>query len=320
MTDSLASLPCEHLDIPPPLPDLTAPPFPLRLRLCYCPLVDDMKGGQTKNARLNAVGALCLVLLWTQILAEETKWKESMTAATQALQQRRYTQAEQLLLAALREAKDFGEQDSRLATTLNRLAELYRLQRKYEQAEPLYQRALKIREKALGPEHPDVATTLNNLAFLYAFQDSPKAPLGHKYGQAEPLYQRALAIREKSLGPEHPSVASTLFNLAWLYGRQAYRTEGKHEQAEPLHQRALTIWEKTLGPEHPNVARSLNALASLYYDQGKYEQAEPLYQRLFVDQREKLGTRGSPGDHIFCRLVGKHPRQPGQCLPPPGQV
>ncbi len=31
----------------------------------------------------------------------------------------------------------------------------------------LLSRALAIREKALGPEHPDVATSLNNLALLY---------------------------------------------------------------------------------------------------------------------------------------------------------
>ncbi len=37
----------------------------------------------------------------------------------------------------------------------------------YEKALPFYQRALDIREKVLGPQHPDVATTLNNLAGLY---------------------------------------------------------------------------------------------------------------------------------------------------------
>jgi hypothetical protein len=34
---------------------------------------------------------------------------------------------------------------------------------RYADAEPLYQRSLAIREKALGREHPDVAPTLNNL-------------------------------------------------------------------------------------------------------------------------------------------------------------
>ena len=51
--------------------------------------------------------------------------------------------------------------------SLNNLALLYRAQGQYAKAEPLYQRALGIREKALGPEHPDVARSLNNLAVLY---------------------------------------------------------------------------------------------------------------------------------------------------------
>src|SRR5262249_47920206 len=38
---------------------------------------------------------------------------------------------------------------------------------KYAEAEPLYQRALAIREQALGSQHPDVAQSLNDLAALY---------------------------------------------------------------------------------------------------------------------------------------------------------
>ena len=52
----------------------------------------------------------------------------------------------------------------------------------YEKALPLYQRALDISEKVLGPEHPDVATTLNNLAALYHHMGA--------YEKALPLYQR----------------------------------------------------------------------------------------------------------------------------------
>ena len=40
----------------------------------------------------------------------------------------------------------------------------------YTEAVPLYQRALAIREKALGPDHPSTATSLNNLAALYLAQ------------------------------------------------------------------------------------------------------------------------------------------------------
>ena len=36
----------------------------------------------------------------------------------------------------------------------------------YAEAEPLYKQALAIREKALGPEHPDVAQSLENYSAL----------------------------------------------------------------------------------------------------------------------------------------------------------
>ena len=81
-----------------------------------------------------------------------------------------------------------------------------------------------IREKALGPEHPDVAASRNNLAELYQAQG--------RYAEAEPLYRRSLAIWEKALGPEHPHVATGLNNLTVLY-----RAQGRYAEAEPLFRR-----------------------------------------------------------------------------------
>ena len=75
---------------------------------------------------------------------------------------------------------------------------IYKLQNKYDDAEPLYQRSLAIDEKQLGNHHPAVAGDLNNLASLYQSQG--------KYDEAEILYLRSLTIREKVLGNEHPSV------------------------------------------------------------------------------------------------------------------
>jgi hypothetical protein len=36
----------------------------------------------------------------------------------------------------------------------------------YAKAEPLYQEALRIRQKALGPAHPDTASSLDSLAYF----------------------------------------------------------------------------------------------------------------------------------------------------------
>ena len=69
-------------------------------------------------------------------------------------------------------------------------------QGRYAEAEPLFKRALVIREEALGLEHPDVAWSLNGLAKLYGNQG--------RYAEAELLFHRALAIREKALDRSIP--------------------------------------------------------------------------------------------------------------------
>ena len=81
------------------------------------------------------------------------------------------------------------EEHPHVGESLNGLAELYKNQGKYAEAEPLYKRSLAIREKALGPEHPKVATSLENYAAL----------LRKTNGESEvaTLEARAKAIRAK---------------------------------------------------------------------------------------------------------------------------
>ena len=74
-----------------------------------------------------------------------------------------------------------------MATSLNNLAVLYQLQGRYAEAEPLFKRSLAIREKALGPVHPDVAATLENLALLDR--------LTNRTAEADALEKRATEIR-----------------------------------------------------------------------------------------------------------------------------
>jgi CHAT domain-containing protein len=96
-----------------------------------------------------------------------------------------------------------------VGTSLNNLALLYYAQGRYAEAEPLYKRSLSIREKGLGPDHPDVGGSLNNLAALYRAQG--------RYAEAEPLYKRTVSLFDKALGPDHPLVGTSLNNLAELY-------------------------------------------------------------------------------------------------------
>lgn len=167
-------------------------------------------------------------------------------------------------------AEDCALEDARILS-----AESRSLKQKgeYNEALPLEERALSIREKILGPDHHLVADSLHNLASLYDNKED--------YAKAEPLNLRALRIREKTLGPDHPDVAKTLNNLAWIYAvRQDYT------KAEVLYRRAFAIQEKALGVDHPDVASTLNDLALLYYEKGDYDQSIQVNERV-LDIREK---------------------------------
>jgi tetratricopeptide (TPR) repeat protein len=152
----------------------------------------------------------------------------------------------------------------------------YRVLGTYAQAWPLYERALVIREAALGPEHPDTATSIEGMALLYQAQGD--------FAQARPLFDRALAIRVKVLGPGHSSTAQSLNNLALLLHDQR-----DLEKARPLLERALSIYEKTLGPGHSLTAGTLNNLALLLQAQGNLSEAQQLFQRALAVTENVLG-------------------------------
>ncbi|HMB27797.1 MAG TPA: tetratricopeptide repeat protein, partial [Blastocatellia bacterium] len=226
------------------------------------------------------------------------------------------------------------EDDRALQEASKLLKEYVKLQGegRHDEAMPLVERSLEIREKILGPDHRDVAAALNALANIYWNKGD--------YAKAEPLYQRALTIFEMALGPEDPRVAITLNNLAALYwnkgdyvkpeplaqralgimerafGREhpnvamvvnclaiIYSSKGDYAKAEPLFERALAIWERTLGPEHPNIGIALSNLANVFYNEGEFAKAEPLYQRALAMREKTLGRENDEVAAILNNLA-----------------
>jgi len=144
----------------------------------------------------------------------------------------------------------------------------------FPQAMNYYQKALAIREKVLGSEHPDTAASYNNIGLLYHDQGD--------YPQALNYYQKALAIHKKVLGVEHPDTARSYNNIGALYHNQ-----GNYPQALNYYQKALAIHEKVLGLEHHDTAESYNNIGALYHNQGNYPQALNYYQKALAI-REKV--------------------------------
>ena len=73
-------------------------------------------------------------------------------------------------------------------------------------ARPHYVRALAIRERVLGSEHPDTAGSLNNMGILCYYEGDFPTAADHM--------RRALAIWEKVLGPDHPNTRGSRESLA----------------------------------------------------------------------------------------------------------
>jgi TPR repeat protein len=167
-----------------------------------------------------------------------------------------------------------------VATSCGNLASLFVLRGDLAQARPLYERALVIREQALGSEHLDTARSLNNLARLLEDQGD--------LGAARPLFERALKIRENALGPEHARTRQSFTDLA-----RVLQAQGDLSHTLPPPERAPAIREKTLGPEPDDPARELltsaeggdpeaqNALGRFYAQHGSVANSTEIAEAWF---------------------------------------
>ena len=149
---------------------------------------------------------------------------------------------------------------------------------RYKEAQPLLNKALALRRKVLGEEHPATATSYLNVAYNLNAQG--------KYAEADPLYRKALAIFRKVLGEEHPATATSYNNLA-----SNLNAQGRYAEAEPLLRKSLAIRQKVLGEEHPDTARSYHDVAGNLNDQGKYAKADLLFRKALAICQKVLGEQ-----------------------------
>jgi tetratricopeptide (TPR) repeat protein len=189
----------------------------------------------------------------------------------------------------------------------------------YGAAEPHLLKAMEIRQRVLGKDHPDALKSMNDLALVWGEQgkcaeavalyrqalaaeqrvlgkDHPDAlksmnDLGFvlcdgtkEYSEAEKLYRQALAARERVLGKDHPDTLTSMNGLA-----NVLRAEGKYPEAEELYRQALAARQRVLGKDHPMTLRSMFNLGSVLFDQHKYAEAEELDRQTLAAMQRVLG-------------------------------
>jgi len=145
------------------------------------------------------------------------------------------------------------------------------------EADALYERAVDIWSKGLGPEHSFVARGLDALAEVAAARGET--------ARAHGIYEHALTIRRRSLGPDHPHVAWTLTNLA--------RTEadlGNVSLALRYVQDAIAIYRKSGTADEPDhLARVLELRGSLEERRGNLRAARGSVEQAMAERTRIFG-------------------------------
>lgn len=184
------------------------------------------------------------------------------------------TAREILDLGAAQIRDELTDQPVVQARLMGTMGYVYRALGLFDEGRPLLEQALALRERALGPDHPDVAQSLKDLANLHR-------AVGN-FDEAEPLLVRALTIEEAAYGPVHADVAETVTGLATLHWAQA-----QYDKAQPLFERSAAINEEIFGPMHKEVALGLSNLGGMLLSQRKLDEAEPPLRRALTI-REKV--------------------------------
>ena len=217
--------------------------------------------GRGKGFAAAALLAVGLAVAATPAVAQEDAWEEFAIGGVEAFNRGDFAEAAEGFARALVIARGFEHSDQRLITSLANLGMVYQRLELFDDAEPMYQEAIRIQESTLGPRHPDLSATLSSLAELYMAQQ--------KWADAEPLLTQALEIREAAAGPNHPFTGLVVFTL----GEIALAQEN-WQQAVARFSRVFTIRQQNFGAVHQSLIYPLTRLGIAFHALGDLEQAE----------------------------------------------
>ena len=153
------------------------------------------------------------------------------------------------------------------ARCLEAFGALLRGEGKRDEARPLMEQSLEIRERVLGPEHPHVASSHSSLCVL-KWQVA-------QFAAAERHCERALEIRKKSFEPGSHLVIGSLDEFATLL-----RFQGRFAEAEGLLEQALEHIRLRRPEDRWQEPKTVDRLAWVTWMQGRHSEAEQRYSEV----------------------------------------
>ena len=250
-------------------------------------------------------------VLLQRVSSEETDWLVSNDAGLKAFEQHRYDAAAESFRQAVQYAEKLTTVDYRLEDSLHGLAESYRLQKKYDDAEPVYLRYIAAHWG--GSSAPEVLDRFSALIAVTYFQDSSFDETLRKFQEAvnrspigEDLYQamgailfkaqltpvaEALMVRAEELFPASQDVR---FHLA-----QLYLVSGKPMKAlETFEQLSRMKAPSDIDPAVNNLQQSVvyQKIGSIRAELADFEQAASAYKKALEFTPDNSEARLGLGD------------------------
>jgi tetratricopeptide (TPR) repeat protein len=170
-----------------------------------------------------------------------------------------------------------GAEDEESLNSTAMLAEAYRLEGRWEEAEQLFMQVMETCKTKLGADHPSTLTSIANLASTFCNRG--------RWEEAEQLFMQVIETSKTKLGADHPSTLTFMANLASTFWNQ-----GRWEEAEQLSVQVIETRKIKLGADHPDMLTSMANLASTYMNQGRWEEAEQLFMQVIETSKTKLGA------------------------------
>lgn len=179
--------------------------------------------------------------------------------------------------AAQRVGNRFADQPLVEAAIRNTIGRAYIGLGDYKTARVHLARAEDLRQRHLGPKHPERLQALHDLAWLL-ISDS-------QLDQGAPLLMEALTLRLQTLGSDDPATCRTRGVYAkWL------SHQGKHDEAMKLLEETLSIQKRLLTIKHRDTLSTMRELAELLLRKQDAAGSEKLLRETLLLQRETLGN------------------------------
>jgi len=172
--------------------------------------------------------------------------------------------------------KNFDEIPEVKAEVHHTLGKTYFTIGDYQNAYQHTKKALDIRVRILGLNHPASLSLMNNIGAIFCEQGN--------YNEAEAYNRKTIEIAKETLGQNHPDTLMTISNLA-----RSIQLQGRFSEAIGIYK---DVWEKQrkiLGPEHPKTVLTMIDLAGAFLDSGDNKKAESIYKDGLEIQRRIYG-------------------------------